>query len=1129
MASAPGKINSASGVAEGGTFRHQCAVRAWKSLALAALVAGSALVAAALWTRAFPIAAVDFALSSTQVSARMAAFLEEMGARPGEAWSAVTFGESSDEKNFIELEYGTRRLEQLERAGLAVWYWTGRWFRPGVNEEHSVWLNPRGDLVGYWRTVDDAEKIPSLSQNAARTLATDFLRARVGHHPSGRLTSVGESFERRPNRVDYTFTWERPDLRLADAPYELTVTIQGNVVGGYGEGLTVPEWWTRKFARQRQVNELCEQVAGFGLMALILALLVVFVRAIARGDVRWRRAAPWVWPLTFGLVTLALRLNAVPSALFDYETTQNWSAFLAEYALGSLRDALLAAGGAWLLLVVVDPVYRAGFPGAPALERILGPEALRRPSTVTALGVGIVAAVVSLAYVATFYVVSNHFGAWCPVDIDASKTLSGWLPWVESLNVGLSAAFDEELLFRVVAILLIWRVVRVRWIAVVLAAALWAFLHSGYPQLPGYIRGVELTVVGVAWGALFLRYGLVATLTAHYLYNCWLGSFVVFASGSLSNQIGAVAVSVWPIALWLWLVRRRSGEFAESAPDPAAPAAVTSGFVPSVSLPPFRPGVRFLALLLAALALALVAATWIPQRQAAFRELGTLDLSRAAIAERADEILRSRGRDPAEFRRVITSSSGYVPSPDYLLTFGSLDRLAQLFRANWPDVTWRVRYFRVLDPEEFSLTLDKTGRLVEWRHERPHEAPGARLDRAAALAIAEKSLRDDHGVDLARESLVNDELIPQANRRDYRFVFERRNLGWGEARLRTAITVRGDEPGEFHRSVRVPESWSRENRKSGWRKLLTGELKTWTSLLLGVALLAGAVLLIRRRAIPWRAAFAAALYQPILFLVARLNHLPTFFSGYSTTEPLGHFLFTKLGGDAAGLVFGYLGAVLQIGVTLGLVRWAFGLSPAGLLAGFSGDDRRSDRRKTFLAAAAGALAFTVFDLLRRIAAGYVLPAHAAHFSSWTPEEFVPWLGIVTAAFQAGVSGLLRVAAFAAIIALVSRRLPRGVWALVFAYPLLGASGQRDWAEFWFALVFDELALGLMLALTLGLWRASAAAIFGAYFFWSFFFQLNLLWTKGGPANQWQILPPLLLVAAAGAFWALRPRRNRPAH
>lgn len=864
------------------------------------------------------------------------------------------------------------------------------------------------------------------------------------------------------------------------------------------------------------------------MMALALALLAGFVRAIARGDVRWRRAAPWAWPLAFGVVALAVRLNAVPSALFDYETTQSWSAFLAEYALGSLRDALLAAAGAWLLLVVVDPVYRAGFPGAPALDRLLGPEALRRPSTVTALGAGIAAAVVSLAYVTIFYVVSSRFGAWCPVDIDASKTLSGWLPWIESLNVGLSAAFGEELLFRVAAILLIERLVRIRWIAVVLAAVLWAFLHSGYPQLPGYIRGVELTIVGVAWGALFLRYGLLAPLTAHYLYNCWLGSFVVFASGSLGNQIGAVAVSVWPVALWLWLARRRAGDFTEAAPDSAAPAAASREFAPAAPLPPFQPGYRRLGILLAGLALAFAAAAWIPQKQAAFRQLGAFDLPRTAIAERADEIFRARGHDPARFRRVVTASAGSVPSPDYLLGFGSLDRLAELFRANWPDVTWRVRYFRVLDPEEFILTLDKTGRLVAWRHERPHEAPGARLDRAAALAIAEKSLRDDHGVDLARESLVNDEFIPQANRRDYRFVFERRDLGWGEARLRTTITVRGDEPGEFRRNIRVPESWSRENRRSGWQKLVASELKTWTSLLLGVALLTGAALLVRRRAIPWRLAFALALYQPALFLLARLNHLPTFFSGYATTEPLAHFLFTKIGGDAAGLVFGYLGAVVQIGVTLGLVRWAFGLSPGDLFAALAGRGAWSHRLKTLLAAAAGAGAFAVFDLLRRIATGYALPDNAAYVSSWAPEEFVPWIGLLASAFQAGVSGLLRVAAFAAVIALIARRFPRGVWALVFAYPLLGASGQSAWADFWFALGFEELGLALMIALVAGLWRANAAAIFGAYFFWSLFSQLGLLWAKGGPAIQWQILPPLLLVAAAAAFWLLRPSRNQPA-
>ena len=122
--------------------------------------------------------------------------------------------------------------------------------------------------------------------------------------------------------------------------------------------------------------------------------------------------------------------------------------------------------------------------------------------------------------------------------------------------------------------------VRVRWLAVVLSAATWGFLHSSYPQMPGYVRGIELTVVGIVWGTLLLRYGIVATLTAHYLYDCWLGSMIAFQSSSWENKIGAVVVSAWPIALFLWACRR---------PAPGlAPEAVWTGDKPPPRPAPHR-------------------------------------------------------------------------------------------------------------------------------------------------------------------------------------------------------------------------------------------------------------------------------------------------------------------------------------------------------------------------------------------------------------------------------------------------------------------------------------------------------------------------------------------------------------
>ncbi len=76
-------------------------------------------------------------------------------------------------------------------------------------------------------------------------------------------------------------------------------------------------------------------------------------------------------------------------------------------------------------------------------------------------------------------------------------------------------------------------------------AIVWAFLHANYPQEPIYIRGLELTVVGVIFGLVFLRYGVWATIISHYVYNCFLGIYPMVQSDSLYFKVsGILAVAI---------------------------------------------------------------------------------------------------------------------------------------------------------------------------------------------------------------------------------------------------------------------------------------------------------------------------------------------------------------------------------------------------------------------------------------------------------------------------------------------------------------------------------------------------------------------------------------------------------
>ncbi len=113
----------------------------------------------------------------------------------------------------------------------------------------------------------------------------------------------------------------------------------------------------------------------------MLGMMVFFIRAITRHTVRWRDAMPWGWIVVFAGVAAAVVINDIPSTIFHYQTTQEWSAFVTEEFFQSLLLIVGAPLGMWLALCR----GRCGADRAPAqphapLHHVLGGHALRDPS-----------------------------------------------------------------------------------------------------------------------------------------------------------------------------------------------------------------------------------------------------------------------------------------------------------------------------------------------------------------------------------------------------------------------------------------------------------------------------------------------------------------------------------------------------------------------------------------------------------------------------------------------------------------------------------------------------------------------------------------------------------------------------
>jgi membrane protease YdiL (CAAX protease family) len=1071
-----------------------------------------------LWPKAFPTATIDFKVTPAEVKTRIESFVEAQGYPMQGYHSATSFGEDSGTTRFIELEYGIPKLEQLTQEGLNVWYWSVRWFKPQQHEEFGASLDPQGRIVGFSHTIEEEKAIPSLDKEAARQVAEAFLKKFITQHPWEKLHQVSDSSEERPHRTDYSFIWERDDFRLGEAPYRLEVTVKGNQVGGYNEYLKIPERWTRDFEKKRETNNLCMSIASAALMAIVVGYFVILILSIRDRKLRWRNALPWGWFALFAGVEILAKLNSIPELLAAYQTTENWHTFIGHHLSSTIQGVLFTLGALWFLALVADALYREKLPGHLSVRQSLGIEGLGDARTVRSLFIGVIFAIVSVAYVSGFYVLGRKCGVWAPVDIDYAKTLSGWFPWISPIQTGLTAAFGEEMLFRVVGLIVIWKVVRVRWIAVVLSAATWAFLHSNYPQMPGYARGIELTLVGIVWSVLLLRYGLLTTLTAHYLYDCWLGDMVVFQSASCADRAGALVGSGWPIAIlgisW-WLYHRNGKKALLPEPTDAHPAppsvAVAADPLPTSSFGTISLSSRQKGLVCIAALLTILVCFKLPAPQDTLQALGKLDLPRSAIAAAADREVRQRGFDPARYHQIITCNGGSTRL-DYLLEKGSYAQETRLFQTELPDVYWYVRYFRVLEKEELRLELNPQGQMIRWNHAIPREAKGASLTREAALALAKKALTEQYGVDLSREKLVSQDSNRQEHRLDYSFEFERTDWHWGEALLRTSINLKGDEPGGFNRYVKVPEAWLLERQKSGWKKFVAGEFNSWLGLAQGILVLSLFILLVSKRMVPWRQAFLIALIPAAIKIAMLLNKTPWFYADYKTTMALANYLATHWLTLILGTALGYLGQTLFIGVGLGFVRWAFGWELKHLILWPRDREERAEFWTTSLSSvlAAYALLFAISNF-EEILNGFFLPTASGTFQLPHVNSTVPWLHVLLSSANQGLEQIVFLAVAGSVVILLYRRFPRLTLIVVPLYPVLGAIQHDSWAGFFCSAATGELRLALVFFLVWRVFRFNAMALWLTYFLWALIPNALTYATHGGAGYQRQFIPLTLAV------------------
>jgi len=908
---------------------------------------------------AFPEASVNFKVPRGEALTRARSFVESMGQSVNGYRSVIVFGVDDDAKTYLERQVGLKEANRLMSSEVNVWHWNVRFFKPQQEEEFQVGVSPEGKITGYEHKIPEAKAGAQPTRDAAQKTAQDFLVAKLGKSTNDWdfLTEEANS-ERKPNRLDWAFTWEKHGFRAKDAPERLRILLHGEEVGSAEEALKVPEQWQRDYAHLRSTNIFYSQIAFIPYLLVFGAALWIGIQLTRKGQTSWGLA------LQLGVIVAvfltAMQLNRWPIELSQYNTNSAYGSFAIQQVAGALLFGLGSALTVSLVLPGGEPLYRAMKPQFLQLREAFTKRGLRTKEFFSSCIVGLSLAAAHMGFLVAFYLIANKFGAWAPQELNYEDSVSTAIPWIGGIAIGLLASTSEEFLFRLFAIPFLQKLTKSNVIAVVLPAFSWGFLHTAYPNEPPYIRGLEVGLIGVVAGVVMLRWGILATLVWHYTVDASLVGLLLIRSSSLYFRVSGIVIGLAvliPFGVAVYS-RARRGTFEEHAdllngtaePERSSesPETVLAPELPvgHATLPATAPTQNYarlssgmIGLLCVCIALGGLAA-W-KLKPVHLGDYLKLRVNAKEARVRAEEILKQQSVDAKSYvTATIFVDVTDATASEYLREKIGVPALNEIYEKRVPGALWRARFFRDGQPEEYSVVLRPDGELHSVHHDVAEAAAGASLSKEKALAKAQDFLATRKGIDLSQWTLVEATSEKKPHRLDHKLIWQEKQPlddpqgttaadTADHAFARMQLAVVGDEVTSYRTFIKIPDEWRRKHEEQSVARTISNYLAPLCVAGFGMTIL---ILFLREikselmKAVPWRRFAVWGLFGLAAYaLVAGFgNRFAQALSQYQTAIPL-KFAIGALG---IGLLIGaffYLGAiVLVFAMAWFFLRQAFG-------------------------------------------------------------------------------------------------------------------------------------------------------------------------------------------------------------
>lgn len=906
----------------------------WRGLLVVTLICviAGVFIFANYYYDAFPEASVRFDLPRAQALEEATEFLRTQGEEGIDQFHrTIIFSVDQMASIYLEREVGLERANRLMADSVAVWSWYLRYFKPLQKLEYEVHYTPSGRLVRYSRYIEENASGDFLSLDSARVLAQEYLKAMTGLSLIDLDEKIASSTD-MPSRRDHNFEWEKRGFRAKKATLRYRVEIQGDEIGFFREYVKIPESWQRDYKKSRASNELFQQLAQFFMLLLGVGMVVTLFRQIRTRNLVSRIPFKVGVALAIGLVLVAL--NSLPLVFSGYDTTGSFTSFFLQFILVAVFGSAMVGAVVWLTAASGEPLYRRLLPEKLSLEGTFSPAGTRTRAFARATIAGYAMTFGHMGGVILFYLLGKKIGFWVPQEVDYTNAVSSYLPWLYPLAISFYAATFEEFGFRFFAIPFLKKIFRSTLPAVLVPALIWGFLHSSYPQEPGWVRGIEVGLIGVVAGYVMLRFGILATLVWHYTIDAFFIGFFLLKSGSTYLVISGVVVTVVlliPLAIALiYVIRNKAFATQEGLTNRDLEASVAHR--PEIRVAPkeaaLTPEVTWQAPRWSRvkwfawggiIVIAVLLLVFIPLKRVGDDvnwSIGPEEAKSKAKAFLAQQNL------PAEGWRCVVRAPQKALSGStvrYLSREAGLEDVRQ-FVHKLSMAKFEVRFFKPLQKEMRIVRVNAAGEVIGFKYELDEETPGDSLTQDSARVLSETFLTRMLESDTSGFYLLSSGTNVRDARIDHHFTYQTDRDSVGPARLRVSAGVLGNQATGGGLYLHVPEEWERLDGQSTAGRTLANFLMfgLWGTLivLIIVVLIQG----IRSGQLKWGSGVRLALLWIVLALLSVWSRWDvTVAQFYDTSKPFISWMTTTLSTTLAGIIV----SGLLIFSLVPLMRWQF--------------------------------------------------------------------------------------------------------------------------------------------------------------------------------------------------------------